>query len=395
MYGLVLGGGGARGAYQIGVYKALMELGIEIKAITGTSIGAVNGAIIAQGDFEKAYDMWHSIDGTTFFDVEKEHLKAVVEKDIKWSNVEYWLKKGASVVKNKGIETEKMLTILKDIIDEDRLRKNNFDFGLITYSISNLKPHELKLREIPKGQLPEYVMASAGFPGFKTIDIDGKTFIDGGIYDNLPIKLMRSMGYRKIIAVSLTSNEFRKVDKDVILIKPRKSLGRILNFNQAKNKERINLGYYDTLKEFNKLKGLDYYIKPHEDKEYYKRALYNLEVKSIRKLCKIYGIKGIPEDRALYEYIIPKIIEMLELDKSSDYEDVMVAIFEQLAEHLNIRRFKIYEAQEFMDIVEEKYINANKPKSGKIATYVLKRGMPIKLVKKEVLFETMNIIFNK
>ena len=49
MYGLVLEGGGARGSYQIGVYKALLEMNIPIKAVTGTSVGALNGALIAQG----------------------------------------------------------------------------------------------------------------------------------------------------------------------------------------------------------------------------------------------------------------------------------------------------------------------------------------------------------
>ena len=53
-YGLILAGGGAKGAYQIGAWKALIELGIQIEAIAGTSIGAINGAFIAQGDFDKA-----------------------------------------------------------------------------------------------------------------------------------------------------------------------------------------------------------------------------------------------------------------------------------------------------------------------------------------------------
>jgi len=57
MYGVVLEGGGARGAYQIGVYKALIEEGIEVGGIAGTSVGALNGAVLVQGDFEKAYEL--------------------------------------------------------------------------------------------------------------------------------------------------------------------------------------------------------------------------------------------------------------------------------------------------------------------------------------------------
>ncbi|HMM69555.1 MAG TPA: patatin-like phospholipase family protein, partial [Gudongella oleilytica] len=52
MYGLVLEGGGAKGSYHVGVYKALLEEGIPIGGVAGTSIGALNGAMIVQGDFE-------------------------------------------------------------------------------------------------------------------------------------------------------------------------------------------------------------------------------------------------------------------------------------------------------------------------------------------------------
>jgi NTE family protein len=60
-YGLVLAGGGGKGAYQIGAWQALRELGISFNAIVGTSIGSINGALIASGDYEKAVDFWNSI----------------------------------------------------------------------------------------------------------------------------------------------------------------------------------------------------------------------------------------------------------------------------------------------------------------------------------------------
>ena len=61
MFGLVLEGGGAKGAYQIGAWKALKELGIDIKGVAGTSVDALNGAMIVQDDFEKAYEVWHDV----------------------------------------------------------------------------------------------------------------------------------------------------------------------------------------------------------------------------------------------------------------------------------------------------------------------------------------------
>ena len=57
-YGLVLDGGGARGAYQIGAWKALVEAGVKFNAVAGTSVGALNGALICMGDVEKAESFW-------------------------------------------------------------------------------------------------------------------------------------------------------------------------------------------------------------------------------------------------------------------------------------------------------------------------------------------------
>ena len=58
--GLVFSGGGAKGAYQIGVWKALKELGIDkqVKAISGTSVGALNAALFCQGNYEAAEELW-------------------------------------------------------------------------------------------------------------------------------------------------------------------------------------------------------------------------------------------------------------------------------------------------------------------------------------------------
>ena len=57
-YAVALAGGGSKGIYQVGAWKALKELGIEFEAVTGTSIGAVNGSFMVQGDITKAENMW-------------------------------------------------------------------------------------------------------------------------------------------------------------------------------------------------------------------------------------------------------------------------------------------------------------------------------------------------
>ncbi len=59
---IALGGGGTKGAYEAGVWKALLELGIEYEIVTGTSIGALNGALMVTREYEKACEIWDTIE---------------------------------------------------------------------------------------------------------------------------------------------------------------------------------------------------------------------------------------------------------------------------------------------------------------------------------------------
>ena len=66
--GLVLSGGGAKGAYQIGAYRALRKLGKNPEIITGTSVGAINGLLIVQGDLYKAVKLWKNMSFSKIYD---------------------------------------------------------------------------------------------------------------------------------------------------------------------------------------------------------------------------------------------------------------------------------------------------------------------------------------
>jgi len=66
----VLGGGGARGAYEIGVWQGLRELGIKIDLVTGSSVGAINGAMVVQGAFDLAVSLWKELDTSMVFAID-------------------------------------------------------------------------------------------------------------------------------------------------------------------------------------------------------------------------------------------------------------------------------------------------------------------------------------
>ena len=69
---LVLSGGGSRGAYEIGAWQAFSELGVRFQAVYGTSVGAINAALFAQGDLKMASSLWESINVKQLMSAENE-----------------------------------------------------------------------------------------------------------------------------------------------------------------------------------------------------------------------------------------------------------------------------------------------------------------------------------
>jgi len=111
MKGLVLEGGGAKGAFQIGSYKALKELGIKFDGIAGTSIGALNGALIAQGEEERAYEVWTQINTSRLFNLTDEQFNKLVNLDISISDIPFFLGKVKDIVINKGLDVSLITSI--------------------------------------------------------------------------------------------------------------------------------------------------------------------------------------------------------------------------------------------------------------------------------------------
>ena len=197
-FGLALGGGGTKGAYHMGVWKALSETGIKISAVCGTSIGSINGAIIAQGDADVAYELWQGISLDNI--VETADIQNVGHNLFDAKNIINVL---ASMHKNNGLETEPLRKLLESIIDEEKLKNSDIDFGLVTYDINSLEAVELFYDEIPDGKLIEFIMASASLPGLKQVVIDDKKYIDGGFADNLPANMLIKRGITDIITVDV------------------------------------------------------------------------------------------------------------------------------------------------------------------------------------------------
>ena len=261
MVGLALEGGGAKGDYQIGAYVALKKHIKNIDMIVGTSIGSINAALLVQGDVKKAIDLWTNVDASVF----GIDLKIVDElkKDFSIKNVKSGLKEIKKILNNKGIDTKGLKKLIDDNIDEDRVRNSKIKFGLVTIRLSDLKPLELTIDQIPKGKLKEFLLASCYLPIFKNEKIiDNKYYLDGGFYNNLPISILENQGCDKIYAIRLNSlGRIKKYHSDVTEIKPNKSTGPVILFNKSDVSSNVKMGYFDALKEMGYVLGKTYYFK--------------------------------------------------------------------------------------------------------------------------------------
>lgn len=397
MLGLVLEGGGAKGSYEIGACKALKELGIKVDGVVGTSIGAINGAMIVQGDIERAYDIWYNITPSDVLDVNDEDFKKLMDMDIKTTDIPKFARKLIKIIKNKGFDTQNIRRLINENIDEKKIRESKMDFGIVTVSLTDKRPMEIFKEDIPEGKITDYILASAYHPAFKLEKVDGKFFIDGCFFDNLPIKLLYEKGYRNIIAIRLYAigrvRKIKEKDLEITYIEPSEKLCHTLDFTNNSARKNLQLGYYDTLRVFKGLKGRKYYIEPKNDEEFFLKFLLDIEEMKVLKIGKILGIENIPYRRMLLEFIIPRLIELLDLDKDIGYEELVIALLEEIAEKCGLERFKIYGYNEFYTMSMERHeVYKRKPRR-KIPRFVRQNEILSKAVKKSMIDEIVFEIF--
>lgn len=358
MYGLVLEGGGAKGAYQIGAYMAIVEEGLEVKGVSGTSIGAINGAMIVQGDYERCYEIWNNIEDAMIFEDNSNEVNKLVDENIDLADLRILLNSFKHVVSNRGVNITPFKNLLEELIDEEKIRNSPMDYGLVTINLSDFKPVEVFKEDIPQNELRDYILASAYLPIFKQEKIGGKRYLDGGFYDNLPFRLLQTKGYEKFILIRTHARGLtRKVDlEDAIVVSPTEDLGGMHQYEQGK--EKIKLGYYDCIKELRGLRGFKYYLNPKEEDFYFKQlaSLSSEQLMEIRELIKAPDGE---DRRLLFEYIIPKLGTMLGLDKNFTYEEILISLLERRAERVEVDRFKIYDYDELKDAVKCKPYNKN------------------------------------
>ena len=207
--GLVLGGGGAKGAAAIGILKELEREKVPIDYIAGTSIGAIIGGLYAQGyradDLEKLFrsQNWLALladrDTTLVGKVYKEEDGVIYVFG-------FPVRRKADADKNTGfwmLHGDHVYNFLDSLVSRSPVQrgtvKQAIPFSCVAFDIR--RQQEIVL---DTGSLARNMRASMAIPGaFKPVQIDTLMLVDGGMGNNLPVDVVRKMGADIVIAVDL------------------------------------------------------------------------------------------------------------------------------------------------------------------------------------------------
>lgn len=328
MVGLALEGGGAKGSYQAGAYMALRKCHIRIDAVVGTSIGSFNGALIASHEEKKMMSLWLDATMNELLGIDEEKAMEVFKGKVNIDNIKWTFKEFAAILKNKGIDMSNYRAMVRNNVDEDKLRNSRIKYGLTTIKLDKLEPLEVYLDDIPNGKLCDYITASSCLPIFKQEKlVDGSKYLDGGFFNLSPVDMLENMGCDKIYVINIKGLGYRKKYKpksEIIEIKPSGNLGSIIVFNKKSIEDNMRYGYLDTLKVLGKLDGIKYYFYPKKYR-YYSRVNRKVDNKlktTIKSLLNAHNDK---------ECVLKAVEYILESENKSDLnkyrvEDVIKSV---------------------------------------------------------------------
>lgn len=258
-WALTLAGGGGKGAYEIGVWQALREIGIEknLIAVSGSSSGALNAALISLNEFDKAKTIWSSIMPKQFLDINYDTIIGPLNTLVKRTlTAGLCSRDGLIEIIDKYLNLEQLAGArIPAYVSISRYSSDCID------CLSEKPQVEyISLSEVSPDDAGQFLLASSAMPYIYPPEIiHGNVYRDGGLADNVPIYPMTSVGADNLIVVKLEPDD--KVDtslyskfKEVVEIIPSREIGDLfdgtLEFTSRNVMFRMLLGYYDTLRTF-------------------------------------------------------------------------------------------------------------------------------------------------
>lgn len=269
---LVLAGGGTRGVYQVGVIEALKQIGQDDwNIITGTSVGALNAAMLVQGDFDRMVDMY-------------EHLEAdqIVNGYVpnpEDMNIASFIKDWESFVpslklwiRDRGVDISPFKENMAKYYVPERFFASDIDFGCITATAKGHSAVYVTKDMMKENGLQWLIASASAYPAFPMMNIDGTDYIDGGYFDNFPIDFALRLGAEQVIAIDLecTPTHISYVGREnIVYIRPHQEFFSFLDFDKSKMDRARRHGYLDAMKVFGTLYGERYTFQPFHRPAYF------------------------------------------------------------------------------------------------------------------------------
>ena len=343
-YAIVLEGGGARGAYQVGVWKALDEAGLRYDAVAGSSVGALNGAMMAMRRLDEAEELWNNMRFSQVMNVDDGLMSKLFKLKLDEIDLLELARHALSVLKGRGFDIAPLRALLSERVDEQAIRESDVDFYIATFSLSDRRELYLRAKDIPPGEIQDMLLASAYHPAFRNDPLDGKRYIDGGVQDVLPLTPLIERGSKDILAIRLYGFGIeRRVtipeDVRVTTIAPVQKLGSTLDFSTELSREQLRLGYFDGMRALYGLAGQRYYVDVDWD-----------EAEAYRRLVALVNRFELYHDapatlRAMNEDVLPRLAKRVRAE--GGYCDVLVRCLERMAEEAELDPFCIRTGDEF------------------------------------------------
>ena len=258
--GIVLDGGGGRGAYQIGVWKYLKESKLynSISAISGTSVGGLNSCLFALDEYNLAETIWTQKIQDKILSIDID-IKEICSKIALQFGIQNFVP-GASIISfftmlsTRGYFSRKgLIEIIDEYVDLNELSKMEFPIYATCVELPLFETRYFKLNGYDTETIKKILLATSAIPIiFPKEEIEGKYYYDGGIKDNSPITPLYEEGCTDIIVIHLKADEIlkdRREGVNIYEICPQEDLGNFfkgtLDFSTEGAYRRIEQGYRD------------------------------------------------------------------------------------------------------------------------------------------------------
>ncbi len=343
-YAVALEGGGAKGAYEVGVWQALEEAGVKYNAVSGTSVGALNGALMAMRDLPRAIDAWENIRLSRVIDLnedEENEMKRLMQGGLAPEDLPELIPQALELIRNRGLDVAPLRAWVHEIMDVKKIHESDVDLFISTVSLSDRRSMEIHVNELEEDEICDMLLASAYHPSFRLEKLGGKFYADGGFFDNLPIHALVEHGCRDIIAVRIPGMGVERrfklpEDVNITTICSCSDLGQVLNFDAGQARRDMRIGYFDAKRVLYGLHGRRYYTD---------RTMSERE--ALEWLLDRYG--GSAETlRAVLERELPRMAKRLDAVEA-DYYELMLLLSEEEAEEKGIENLRIYTDRELLE----------------------------------------------